>query len=175
MSDHTNNRGALSLYLFGGATNLGSYNDLWKFDGSQWSWIAGSASLNQFESIDANSCGCPGARSGAVAFYNQQGHLLLFGGDGYSSTSEGLLNDFWSFNGTTWRLLGGSITAVNQPGLEVYLNSSLNLGQYGTLGVSSNYPGSRMGAAWASSQDKYYLFGGLGMAHSYGNTLTVFD
>ncbi|HTW80564.1 MAG TPA: kelch repeat-containing protein [Terracidiphilus sp.] len=133
------------------------YNDLWKFDGSEWTWVSGSDTANQ-ESVygtmgTAAAGNMPGARYGAVSWRDASGNFWLFGGIGIDSSGQtGPLNELWKLSGGQWTWVGGSNT-INQPG------------QYGTEGqpAPGNLPGSRAGAiAFADSSGNVWLFGGQG-------------
>ncbi len=45
--------------------------------------------------------GIPGGRYGAATWTDASGNLWMFGGNGNSATSRGLLNDLWEFNAST--------------------------------------------------------------------------
>jgi hypothetical protein len=106
-SDTSGNR-----WLFGGEGddakgNLGSLNDLWKFDPTlgtygEWTWMGGSSTANQYGVYGtlgtAASTNIPGARGSAVSWSDASGNLWLFGGEGFDSTgTEGTLNDLWEY------------------------------------------------------------------------------
>ncbi|MBZ5689956.1 MAG: hypothetical protein LAP86_33615 [Acidobacteriia bacterium] len=156
-----------NLWLFGGA----QLNELWKFDGSNWTWVSGSNQAGVYGTKGtASAANAPGARSAAVSWIDSSGNFWLFGGVGLDSTgTEGDLNDLWKFDGTNWTWVSGS-NVVSQ------------LGLYGTKGTSSpsNVPGARFGAV--SSIDKsnsLWLFGGMGTdstgAQGEFNDLWKFD
>ncbi len=72
---------------------LGSRNDLWVFQSSQWTWISGSNStnastvINSTKNIDSPN-NSPGSRNGATSWTDQQfGDLWLFGGFGNNNVS----------------------------------------------------------------------------------------
>jgi len=168
-----------NLWLFGGngldsAGSGGYLNDLWKFDGTNWTWMSGSVSRNQAgvygtQGLAAGS-NVPGAREGAVSWIDGIGNLWLCGGAGYDSAGNvGNLNDLWKFDGTNWTWVSGSDTD-NQSGV------------YGTSGVpaGSNVPGSRYGAiSWIDGSGNLWLFGGNGYdsagSGGYLNDLWKFD
>ena len=83
--------------------SLGYLNDLWKFDGADWSWMSGSNQVNQYGTYgiegQANSTNVPGARYAAVSWVDSNNDLWLFGGIGYDSV--GLLGEqrHWCSNG----------------------------------------------------------------------------
>ncbi|HXN05946.1 MAG TPA: kelch repeat-containing protein [Nitrospiria bacterium] len=140
-----------NLWLFGGfgydTANLGILNDLWKFDGTNWTWVSGAATVN------AKTTTVPGARELAVSWIDASKTLWLFGGNGYDSAgSLGYLNDLWKFSTGTWTQVNGSTTVANATGV------------YGTINTpaGTNVPGSRYGAVpWYDGANSW-LFGGTG-------------
>jgi N-acetylneuraminic acid mutarotase len=150
------------LWLFGGAgydsaANFGQLSDLWRYDGSAWTWVAGSNLRDASGSFgilgQADPSSNPGGRNAASSWVDAAGHLWLFGGDGFDSYGlRGDLCDLWRFDGTAWAWMGN--------GTENTRN-----GTYGARGVAdpSNQPGSRYAAATAvDSHGTVWLFGGWG-------------
>ena len=150
------------LWLFGGegydATSTDGYlNDLWKFDGTNWTWVSGANTVNQagvYGTMSvADPANMPGARDSSVSWIDSSGNFWLFGGYGYDSAGvAGWLNDLWKYDGTNWTWVSGANT-VNQPGV------------YGTLNVAdpANVPGSRRNSvSWIDSSGNFWLFGGDG-------------
>jgi hypothetical protein len=144
-----------NFWLFGGMGLSDYYNDLWKFDGTNWTWVTGSNTVNQAGTYGtqgvAASGNVPGARNGASYWKDSSGNFWVFGGQGYDSAgTSDFLNDLWKFDGTNWTWVGGS-KLVDQAGT------------YGTQGVaaSTNIPSARAGAAvWTDSEGNLWLFGG---------------
>jgi N-acetylneuraminic acid mutarotase len=132
-------------------------NDLWKFDGTNWTWVSGSNTVGQHGSYGtkgvAAASNVPGARDGSVSWIDSSNNLWLFGGDGLDSAGQyGNLNDLWKFDGTNWTWVSGSNTGGQN-------------GSYGTKGVAaaSNIPGGRLDAvSWIDSSNTLWLFGGAG-------------
>jgi N-acetylneuraminic acid mutarotase len=169
-----------NLWLFGAtlgydsAGTLGGLNDLWKFDGSNWTWVSGATIINQpgvYGTLGvASPSNIPGARGGSASWIDKNGNLWLFGGSGLDSTGTGgSLNDLWKFDGNNWTWVGGSNT-VNQSGV------------YGTKGTPSpsNVPGAREGLiSWTDPNGNFWLFGGVGFdstgARDALNDLWKFD
>ena len=167
-----------NLWLFGGSgeddfSNAGYLNDLWRFDGNEWTWISGSNLRDQLgiygiQGIpDANNV--PGARQGAAAWIDSNDNLWLFGGFGYDSLGNlRWLNDLWRFDGTEWTWISGSNTG-NQTGV------------YGTKGAANpaNVPGARQNSiSWIDAGDNLWLFGGEGfgsVGFGFLNGLWRFD
>jgi N-acetylneuraminic acid mutarotase len=154
------------LWLFGGTGLIadgshGKLNDLWRFDPAttEWTWIAGSDSLDQPGIYGTKGVpsptNVPGGRYEAISWVDSSGKLWLFGGWGYDANSDdGDLNDLWSFDpaAQAWTWVSGGDTKKI-------------LGNYGTKGVSapSNMPGARSEAvSWIDAQDRLWLFGGYG-------------
>jgi len=150
------------LYLFGGRGFAeegfdGLLNDLWRWDGSNWTWISGSNFPDERpvygEQGVAHPSNVPGARRDAMSWTHDR-KLFLFGGQGLSADSPfraGLLNDLWMWDGESWTWVHGS-TQGNQAG------------NYGTKGIpdAENVPGGRRGATTWYDQGMLYLFGGRG-------------
>lgn len=95
----------------------------------------------------------PGSRDKPAAWADTNGHLWLFGGEGYASVGVfGDLNDLWEYSLSSgeWTWVGGS-------------NSVGAAGVYGTQGVAaaSNVPGARFGPdTWSDASGNLWLFGG---------------
>ncbi len=162
-----------NLWLFGGlAVNSQNahhgLNDLWKFDGYNWTWVSGANVVSQPGVYGtqgaASPSNVPGARSDSVSWIDRNGNLWLFGGNGIDSAgTPGDLNDLWKFDGNNWTWVSGA-NVVNQPGV------------YGTRGTasSSDVPGAREGSAsLADASGNLWLFGG-GVA-GFLNDLWKFD
>ena len=160
--------GSGNLWLFGGygydsgSASTGCLSDLWKFDGTEWTWISGSNTMNQVGAYGtkglSNASNVPGGRYGSVSWRDSSGNLWLFGGYGFDTASVGYLNDLWKFDGAQWTWVSGS-NIVDQKGT------------YGTKGVTSarNVPGARYAAvSWIDSSGHIWLFGGNGSAGSIG-------
>lgn len=149
------------LWLFGGSILNGSGsivlgNDLWKWDGSNWTWVSGSSAGNQNGVYGtkgiANAANFPGSRQQSVSWKDGTGNLWLWGGFGYSAGSAGYLNDCWRWDGTNWTWVNGTNT-INQSGI------------YGTKGVANaaNAPGSRRSShSWVDGSGNFWLLGGYG-------------
>jgi N-acetylneuraminic acid mutarotase len=157
-----------NLWLFGGYGNstagTGRLNDLWKFDGMNWTWVAGSNLTDPPGSYGtkgvAGAGNAPGGRSHAHSWMDESGNLWLFGGYGVDAASAtGYLNDLWRFDGANWTWIGGS-------------NTGNQYGVYGTPGVPSptNQPGGRhAGVAWRATDGSVWIYGGLGYDSAYTN------
>lgn len=150
------------LWLFGGSrsgspTEFGALNDLWVYDGVNWTWMSGNETSNEHGNYGitgiSSSTNFPGGRSGSVSWIDSDDNLWLFGGIGYAESGlGGLLNDLWKFDGYNWTWISGNKT------------TSIN-GAYGIKGISdeNNYPGGRYEAvSWVDSEDNLWLFGGYG-------------
>ena len=147
-----------NVWIFGGKKSGVQYlNTLWKFDGTNWTWVSGSDTINQPGVYGtkgvADSENCPGSRYEGLCWIDSSGNIWIFGGYGYDSAGTlGNLNDLWKFDGTNWTWISGSDT-INQPGV------------YGTKGVADpgNYPGTRrQSTGFMDSSGNFWLFGGYG-------------
>ncbi len=151
-----------NLWLFGGygypaSGSYGYLNDLWKWDGSEWTWMSGDTVTDQNGVYGTKGtpdpANVPGSRRSAVSWTDSSGNFWLFGGYGYpASGSIDPLNDLWMWNGTDWTWMRGD-TVTNQNGV------------YGTKGTPdpANFPGSRYGhVSWIDSSGNFWLFGGYG-------------
>ena len=161
-----------NLWLFGGGGNdatgegagcatppyICELNDLWKYNGSEWTWMGGSNTTNEAGSYGtlgvAASSNVPGARDSAVGWVDADGNFWVFGGEGLDASGEyGGLNDLWKYNGSEWTWVKGPST-VDQVGV------------YGTEGVfaADNTPGARnWSASWLDKSGDFWVFGGEGL------------
>lgn len=158
-----------NLWLFGGygynsTGGFGPLHDLWKFDGTNWTWIGGTEIVNKRGVYGkkgvADTANVPGARQSASCWIDSNDNLWLFGGVGCNSNSDGLLNDLWKFDGINWIWVSGPDKVDQLP-------------VYGTKGIadSANTPGTGAGGvSWIDSEDNLWLFGG-----NYHNDLWKFD
>ncbi len=145
-----------NLWLFGGSSSVGSFNDLWKFDGSNWTWVSGSDSRGQHGNYGikgvADADNVPGARQSSVSWVDTSGNLWLFGGQGYTFYG-GPLNDLWKFDGSNWTWVAGNSDTVEYATI------------YGTQNVGDvvNTPGGRFCSMnWTDTSGNLWLFGGVG-------------
>lgn len=93
-----------NLWMFGGAfisgkkfafvnkTEYFMYNDLWKFDGFNWTWVSGNESVNLpgqygIKGI-ADEKNIPGARQQVYAGIDSNDNLWIYGGYGFSTDSD---------------------------------------------------------------------------------------
>ncbi|HEY3445208.1 MAG TPA: kelch repeat-containing protein [Myxococcales bacterium] len=167
-----------NLWVFGGygwglakTGKPGLMNDLWRFDGTNWTWISGST-CTSMQCVPgrpgsptavygtrgiAASGNVPGGRSDASLWFDAAGTLWLFGGAGCDTSkcvnNFNLLNDLWKFEPGTglWTWVAGANVA----------NSAASYGTEGQ-GAPGNVPGPRIyQVAWISS-GQALVFGGNG-------------
>jgi hypothetical protein len=164
-----------NFWLFGGAGygsvgTEGDLNDLWKYNGGEWTWMGGSNVINKpgvyGTQGTASRTNIPGARWGAVTWTDKAGNFWLFGGSRNLSLARydnGDLNDLWKYSGGEWTWVGGS-------------NQGYQKGTFGTLDTPApgDIPGARYGAVtWTDTAGDLWLFGGYGFysAESLGGSL----
>jgi len=166
-----------TFWLFGGFGHSadgtsGDLNDLWKWDGTAWTWVSGSNGTHQAGTYGteglASAGNVPGARRYSISWVDLKGNFWFLGGYGYSATWFGELNDLWKWDGATWTWVSGSDVPV-QPGT------------YGTLkvGAPGNVPGARKRPVpWSDASGNLWLYGGSGWdslgALGYLNDLWVY-
>ncbi|MFX1276261.1 MAG: kelch repeat-containing protein [Promethearchaeota archaeon] len=169
-----------NLWLFGGKVIyvIGQYspdrlNDLWKFDGGNWTWISGNKTLNEYGVYGTKGISdpknYPGSKNGAISWTDSDNNFWLFGGFGILKEYDygymaGHSNDLWKFDGGNWTWVAG----------EKYVDQYSNYGIFGTKGFLGlgNRPGARYDAiSWIDSKDKLWLFGGDGVAEFGGDGL----
>lgn len=94
------------LWLFGGESQNGLMNDLWKFDPATriWTWVGGSSTPNASGIYGTlgipSAANIPGARVFDTSWTDWSGNLWLFGGTGYFAGGGGngyILNDLWMY------------------------------------------------------------------------------
>jgi N-acetylneuraminic acid mutarotase len=164
-----------NFWMFGGMAmdasfNFGEMNDLWKYNPStnEWTWMSGSTTCTQTgvygtQGIPSVS-NIPGARIGALTWFDNNGKLWLLGGQGYDAFgNSGALNDLWKFDPSTneWTWIKGS-------------NIMDQTGTYGTQGnpALTNNPGGRvLSATWKDASGQLWLFGGAGFGASGSSDL----
>ena len=149
------------FWLYGGYSQQGVGDDLWKFDPAlkQWTWVHGTHTIAHYPIFPAvwgtqkvpSPANTPGPRIDATGWVDNNNNLWLFG----AAAGWDFLNDLWKYDPYTdqWTWINGS-TAFFAPGI------------YGTKGVTApgNVPGCRYGAtSFPTNDGKLWLFGGLGM------------
>ncbi len=136
---------------------------------NEWTWVAGSQSINQigtYGTLGTAAAGnTPGGRQYPATWTDKSGNLWLFGGYGYDSGGNLLpFNDLWKFSAGQWTWVGGPTLAGAN-------------GNYGTLGVPSatNIPGARFEpASWTDAAGDLWMLGGNGF-DSVGNETPMND
>jgi hypothetical protein len=165
-----------SFWLLGGY-NLdpqglpNAFNDLWKYSGGEWTWVAGANTVNQkgvygTQGVPATT-NVPGARWSPAAWsdVDVSGHtrLWLFGGQGFDATGDGTLADLWVYK------LDPSSPGANQ---WTWVKGPSSVSQAGIYGIQDNpvvwpyvgdNPGARWGAGyWTDPYGQFWMFGGEG-------------
>ena len=163
-----------ALWLFGGGytdsagNNPHALNDLWMYTPSngQWAYVTGSVDANSTVGTPgiAAANNIPGARGASVVWTDHVGHVWLFGGKGYGTTTgslASLLNDLWTFDPSSgqWTYVSGPQDPNTDPGV------------YFLPGMGTSQPGARAASAgWVDSTGQLWMFGGNGFDSSNSGT-----
>ncbi|WP_416864109.1 MAG: MBG domain-containing protein [Imperialibacter sp.] len=150
-------------YGIDGDGNTGLLEDLWKWDGVEWTWISGSQLRNRpssYGEIGVSSLSNnPGGRNNTVIWFDDNNQLWLYGGAGSDGNgNEGNFSDLWKWDGEMWTWVDGSNLLNIEP-------------VYGSYGVPSetNKIGSRgVPANWVDNRNNLWLFGGGGTDFNEG-------
>ena len=155
------------FWIFGGSSNGGLNNDLWKFSPatSEWTWMSGPSTTSAGGSYGtrcvSDPLNLPPSRSEARATWTDDcGRFWLFGG---STAVLGWVNDLWRYDPAIdeWTWVSGS-------------NTGGSPGNYGVKGVSSptNVPGARQGShGYMDAAGNLWLLGGYENAGTMINDL----
>jgi hypothetical protein len=95
-----------NLWLFGGfgegaaLTFSESLGDVWKYNGTQWTWVGGSNAVFQpavYETVGLP--GDPAGRDAAAYWIDKSGNVWLFGGEDQGTTANPgyTLSDLWKY------------------------------------------------------------------------------
>jgi hypothetical protein len=149
-----------NFWLFGGegmdsSGKYGWLNDLWKYSGGEWTWMAGSKLNGQKGSYGtkgaAGAGNTPGARGYSTAWTDAAGNLWLFGGYGIDSAGRAfMLNDLWEYSAGKWIWMSGS-NLIDQDG---------NYGTEGTPAPDNVPPPRENAVGWADAAGNIWLYGG---------------
>ncbi|MAT39525.1 MAG: hypothetical protein CL946_07960 [Ectothiorhodospiraceae bacterium] len=147
-----------NVWIFGGLTERGHTNDLWRYSPitQQWTWMHGSRETGgpgtYGERTVPDTANTPGGRDCATTWVDSDGNLWLFGGVAWDSESEiGVRNDLWRYDTETyqWTWMHGS-------------QETMNLGVYSKEVNPANTPSAREGAqSWVTEDGIIYLYGGF--------------
>jgi N-acetylneuraminic acid mutarotase len=148
-----------TIWMFGGVSVWGAWNDLWKYDMNTniWTWVNGPDWYNIPGTYGTkgvpSSTNNPPPRGQSASWVDAENNLWLFGG-WWLNPSVGweFYNDLWKYNTSTnqWAWMGGT-NQPDQPGI------------YGTQGIpdTSNLPtGRSCNCSWTDTAGNFYLFGG---------------
>lgn len=158
------------LYLYGGQgiSSIGGFgylDQLWKYDraSGEWTWLSGtggslSVSAAYGESTDNTASVNPGNLRSAILWSNNGTDLFLFGGIRLSPSLANTFvptNNLWHWDGSNWAWLKGDQNSS-------YSNMTAEINADGEFSFS-NLPSARASAVAWSSDNGFYLWGGLGV------------
>jgi len=136
-----------NVWLFGGwryTDTGGSLNDLWKWDGSAWTWVSGASTYYDLGSRGAlgvpDPSNVPSSRRDAAAWIDAAGRFWVHGG--YGAVDRRNLDDLWRWDGTTWTWMAGagpSPTNLALRGAATWTDRSGNLWLYGGFRSTDGY------------------------------------
>lgn len=177
---------ANTMWIFGGYGYnsegiLTFLNDLWKFNGFNWTQVITGCNSTVFGNYQPQfGVLCPGARkSHSMTIFPGTKIAYLFAGAGFGDGINGntplfagALQDIWALSllNDTWIYLSGSTVAG--------YNNSGNAGVYGTLNVSSpeNQPGARFHSGLTMTDaNTLWMFGGTGYGSSNSMRMPLGD
>jgi hypothetical protein len=154
-----------NFWMFGGYANYSGshhyYNDLWKFDGTNWTWVAGLNSSNGNGTWGTlgtpASANMPSPKDKSTSWVDSSDNLWLLGGKAKS--------DLWRFDGTNWTWMGGLISN----------NQISNNGNKRIPSITNKLGTTDNAKSWIDNDGKVWVFGGYGKnssnAYSYSNSL----
>ncbi len=95
-----------AIWIFGGrktSLSSSSLNDLWRYDGTDWVWMAGSSSAGASGVYGTKgtlaTTNVPGARTWSTSWKGSDGSLWFFGGTAVDSAgSTNYINDIWKIS-----------------------------------------------------------------------------
>jgi hypothetical protein len=127
-----------------------NFNDLWKFDGTDWTWVSGAPVVNQIgiygTQDEASAENVPGARDHGVGWVDANDNLWLFGG----WSTLGFFDDVWKFDGSNWTWVDGPAGS-----------SAAGINEIAQIAGSNEWPSARWAdAAWVDADGNLWLFGG---------------
>ncbi|MGB7283125.1 MAG: kelch repeat-containing protein [Candidatus Acidiferrum sp.] len=131
--------------------------------------IANAENENQLGFYSSvGTAGTPGGRYGSATWTDGSGNLWLFGGNGNSASSRGLLNDLWEFNISSYTGAYNSLTGApftSTPGQWTWEGGTSSTNQAGiyTGAAGTLVPGARVNSVtWKDAGGNFWLFGGYG-------------
>ncbi len=154
-------RGDVYILGGGGISNTGEWGllqDLWRYDGTNFTWINGSQKRDQLTycPFGAGSICSIGGRMDAMAWVGTDNNLYLFGGFSFHQSNPSIPqydNNLFKYDGRSWILVKGS-GLERQPGI------------YGLKGSPRevNIPGARVGGStWFDPRTgTAFIFAGQG-------------
>ena len=148
-----------NLWLFGGGSGNGIYNDLWRYEIStnEWTWMKGpgvpfDTGFYGIKGLDDPANQPPCRQETSASWVDNNGDFWLFGGASHIPFTPPAFNDLWKFNvsSNNWTWMNGS-SLTDQPSV------------YGIKGIESpaNTPGARwVYTRWKDNNGYLWLYGG---------------
>ncbi|HYV90865.1 MAG TPA: kelch repeat-containing protein [Chitinophagales bacterium] len=153
-----------NLWLFGGGSDFGSLDDIWKYNiaTNEWTWISGLGVPNTPAAYGVKGVSSPTNNPGARTVYckwkDSNGNFWVFGG-GYNNHQK---NDLWKYDISIheWTWMSGDSTTIGEVELDSICNPSV-----------SNIPEGRYEnrACWIRECDNLSMYGGYGATGLQGD------
>lgn len=164
----TSNSG--EMWMYGGGSFAGLYNDVWKYSPAtnMWTWMSGSNAVNvppnfgtQFVPAASNT---PGGRYTYGRWKDLSGNFWLFGG---SDNFNGTYADMWMYdiNTNLWTWIAGS-NVPNDPG--TFSSQCVQTSQYPAARYENR-------CAWMDDCGRFWQYGGFSGGIGTLNDLWMFD
>lgn len=162
-----------NIWIYGGERNNGTiryaFNDIWRWDGSVWTWMEGSDKEDQYADY-SNTSAMIGSKTYAEMVISDKDVLYIFGG---CFIKKGLTyNDMWKYNITAEKL-----DYVWGPPSHI---SATPIGQYSNYYIANdgktyynNSPAARLkfGFAFDASKKNIFMFGGGFGSRTFNNDI----
>ena len=146
-----------NLWLFGGGSSGGFYNDLWKYNiaSNEWTWVNGSqtgGATGTYGTMGVTSAlNSPPGRASYTNWMDAAGNFYLFGG----YNDDGPLSDVWKYDPVTglWTWIAGENSYLSAGN---YVQYCVNNGSTGPMARYENRSAQLLGC----NADAFLTFGG---------------
>lgn len=149
--------------MFGGLgygnVSYGTLNDLWVYNGTYWTLLAGFTNGNYGQKGVPSPSNIPPARYDSVGWIDKKDSIWLFGG---AIDDNNFLNDVWRWADGAWTWISGS-NSVNSPG---------NYGVKQIPTIENMIPARTAATATVDSKGQVWISSGICFDGLHGNRNT---